>query len=256
VESDLADLGIRSGQLLAWLAANGATTVHDLAVMVEGKLPEATERLLDAYGVPRTTGEIGADLAAGGRVVDDRSLASALRNRRFTHTATGQVCLAAWGPEEQRPTPTKRRRRPGPSRPARLARSDCPGLDSAPMGARSSPDRLWLWVKIDEQALRGSEAPVPVALVEGLGLEPPARRIFSSRWGPVTLAYDGTQPTRGSVRAVALAVGAHLDDTILLGFTASGDAAVEVRRAAVPVDGPGLTATAPVFFPEIANGGT
>ena len=54
------------------------------------------------------------------------------------------------------------------------------------------------------------------------GLGPAARRTFSSRWGPVTLAHDTLQPTRGPVRAVALAAGARVDDTLLLGFGPPG----------------------------------
>ncbi len=105
--------------------------------------------------------------------------------------------------------------------------------------------------------LRGSEAAVPAALVEGVGLAPLARRTFSSRWGPVTLAHDGPQPTRGSVRAIALAAGAHADDTLLLGFSAAGDVTVEVRRGPGQVSSPDVGVAALVLFPEFefVNGG-
>jgi hypothetical protein len=132
---------------------------------------------------------------------------------------------------------------------------------SQPAAAKSrpsgNPTRLWLWVRMDAEVLRGSEAAVPVALVQGLGLAPMTRRTFSSRWGPVTLAYDGPQPARGSVRAVALAVGARPDDTLLLGFSASAhDVAVELRRGSVPTVPPDGTSAGVTLFPEIATGGT
>jgi hypothetical protein len=112
-----------------------------------------------------------------------------------------------------------------------------------------------LWVKIDEEALRGSEAAVPVALVEGLGLAPLTRRTFSSRWGPVALAHEGPHPTRGSVRAVALAAGARPDDTLLLGFSATGDVVIEVRRGTGQVSPPDVSGAAALLFPETASGG-
>jgi hypothetical protein len=110
-------------------------------------------------------------------------------------------------------------------------------------------------VRVDAEVLRGSEAAVPVALVEGLGLAPFGHRTFSGRWGPVTLAHEPPQPTRGAVRAVALAAGARPDDTLLLGFGVRGDLEVEVRRGASQAGPPEVTAAAAVVFPEIVSGG-
>ncbi len=241
VESDLADLGIRPGVLKRWLAALGAPVIHDLVVLVEGPLPEALERILDARGTPRTVDQLVADLAAGGRVVDDGRLTTALRGRRFARAAKGAIGLAAWGSDERRPD-----ERPGA--PPRPDASATPAPPPPPV-----PKRLWVRVKVDQETLRGAEAGVPVRLVEGLGLEPPSRRTFSSRWGPVTLAYDGKKPTRGSVRAVALAAGARLDDILLMGFSVDGDVSVEVRPAGL-ADGRGeISATTPGSFPTIAS---
>ncbi len=252
VISELEDLDLRSEALGPWLTAGGATLVHDLVVLVEGSLPDAVERLLDAHGVPRTPDELAADLAAGGRTVDEGLLARALQNGRFAPTAKGAVRLDAWGPGPDRRVPTRK----GRTGPAGRSRSDCPEAGTAPAVPSSPTDRLWLWVKIDDATLRGAEGDVPVALVEALGLEPPGRRTFSSRWGPVTLAYDGTRPTRGSVRAVALAVGVHPDEILLLGFSARGDVAVEVRPAAVTPTAASVSGNGSVFPPEIASGGT
>jgi hypothetical protein len=254
VESELADVGIRSDQLVAWLSASGATVVHDLAVVVEGALADAAERLLDAHAAPRSAEELSSDLAAGGRVIEQALLTAALRNRRFARTATGAVRLAAWGHEEPRPAPKKQKRRQRRARPVRSVRSRRPDATSTGRPPSVS-DRLWLWVKVDNETLRGAEADVPVALVEGLGLGPPARRTFASRWGPVTLAYEGTQPTRGSVRAVALAAGARVDDTLLLGFSVHGDVTVEVRPAIAAGVIAGEASMGLHFFPEIASGG-
>lgn len=225
VESDLEDLGIRPGVLKRWLAALGAPVIHDLVVLVSGPLPEALERILDARGTPRTVDQLVADLAAGGRVVDDGRLTAALRGRRFAR-AKGAVGLAAWGSDERRPD----------GRPEAPPRSDA-SATPAPLPP-PVPKRLWLRVKVDEETLRGAEAGVPVGLVEGLGLEPPSRRTFSGRWGPVTLAHDGEKATRGSVRAVALAAGARLDDILLMGFSVGGDVSVELRPAGL-ADGQG-----------------
>ncbi len=226
VQAELADLEIRPEQLVAWLRANGATVVHDLAVLVTGPLADAVERVLDAHGRERTALEVEADLAGGGRMVESGALDRVWRGGRFTRSAKGALRLAAWGPDER------------PS-------------------SKKTP-RLWLWVRVDEEVLRGSEAAVPAALVEGLGLAPLARRTFSSRWGPVTLGHDGAQPTRGSVRAIALAAGANPDDTLLLGFSGAGEVAVEVRRGPGMVNPAEAGPAALVLFPEleILNGGT
>ena len=79
---------------------------------------------------------------------------------------------------------------------------------------------------------------MPTELVERLGLGAQSRRTFSCRWGPVTLAYEGLQPVRGSLRAVARAVGARSGDTLLLGFSPAGDVAVELRGMSHPAPHP------------------
>jgi hypothetical protein len=274
VEAELADVGIRTDQLVPWLLACGGAVVHDLAVLVSGPLAEVVERLLDAHGSARTAGQIAADLASGGRAVDEAMLASVLGNRRFARAADGAVGLASWSDKARRAVGGGPRSRPRP----RLQRPTTRATDrvGVPAGeAPGGPERLWLWVRVDSEVLRGSEAAVPVALVEGLGLAPLTRRTFSSRWGPVTLAHEH-QPTRGSVRAVALAAGARRGDTLLLGFSAAGDVAVEVRHGAQSelaqsdlaqsdlaqsdlaseISPPDMTSRSAVIFAELATGGT
>jgi hypothetical protein len=184
VETELAEVGLRADQLARWLRACGAVAIHDVVVSVTGKWPDVVERILDAHGVAKTLDEIAADIARGGQVVDRSALEGAIRGRRFQPVAGGGVRLAAWG-EERRRVDKERRpaTKPDPPRAQRPARP-------------ASGSRMWLWVRVDDGVLHGSEAGVPVALAEGLRLAPLTRRTFSSRWGPVTLAYEGTFPSR------------------------------------------------------------
>lgn len=230
VRDELAGLRVGPGQLEAWLAASGAVVVHDLVVSVaRGGLADALERLLDAHGRPRRADELAAELAGAGRPVETAAVAAALRHRRFTGSPDGPVGLAAWGDAPTRPTEKRSTARPaGPPVKA--------GKKSKPSRAAAS-DHQWLAVTIDADALRGGDGGVSAELMESLGLQPPLRRTFSSRWGPVSLAYEGGTAVRGSVRAVALAAGARLGDTLLLGFSPSGELAVKVEDGGARRDG-------------------
>jgi hypothetical protein len=80
--------------------------------------------------------------------------------------------------------------------------------------------------------LRGASEPVPLHVVEALGLPCGGRRTFTTRFGPVALSHKATQPIRGSMRPVALAAGATEGDALLLEFdAATGDASVELVLA-------------------------
>ena len=242
VAIELADVGIHSDQLVAWLGACGAALVHDLVVSVTGPLADAVERVLDAHGKARTAEEISADLAAGRRHVEPGALAPILRSRRFSRSANGAVGMTAWDVDESAVVAKPQPRRQGKTSGSHLDRAPAP---LTPAGQ----ERLWLWVRVNVEVLRGSEAGVPEALVEGLGLAPFARRTFSSRWGPITLARDRSQAIRSSVRAIALAAGARPDDTLLLGFDARGEVVVEVRRG--PMSPPEVDGTSALLFPEL-----
>ncbi|MGH9069111.1 MAG: hypothetical protein ACRD0J_16735, partial [Acidimicrobiales bacterium] len=104
----------------------------------------------------------------------------------------------------------------------------------APVPTAHAGERVWLWVRVDREVLRGADAGIPEATAELVGLATDKRRTFSSRYGPVTLAHDRGSASRGSVRAVALAAGAGEGDTLLLGFSTGGDVAVEVHRPSTP----------------------
>ena len=178
LHAQLADVGISAGNFRPWLQANGAMPVEDLAVSVKGPLADVVERILDAHGKARTPEQIRADVAGGGRPVDAGAVTRALGDRRrFTLSVRGEAGLASWGQERGRSL-KKAHGRPRT------------GQDESRTGAVGPPERdggtteerFWLWVRVDVEVLRGSEAAVPVALVEGLGLTPFARRTFSSRW--------------------------------------------------------------------------
>jgi hypothetical protein len=84
---------------------------------------------------------------------------------------------------------------------------------------------------VDDDLMRGGESAVPDDLVRRLGVGWRQRRTFSSRYGPVTLANDGAEPSRGPLRPIAMAVGARPGDVLVLGFAPEGDVVVMVRTA-------------------------
>lgn len=222
VEAELADVGVARHQVGPWLHACGAAIVDEMVVSLQGSPADACERVLDASGRALTVDELAAVIDGAGRHVPADGVAHAVRGRRFRRSGDG-VGLAAWAVATGRVAP---------------------GPDDVEEG-------LWLWVRVDAAVLAGESACVPVALVTRLGLARPRRRTFASRYGPVTLAHDDVEPTRGSVRAIALAAGAAVDDTLLLGFSATGSVAVEVRRAPCSPVGPTQLSMVP---PEACEG--
>jgi hypothetical protein len=279
VQAELADLDLKAANLRPWLACNGAVVVHDVVVSVEGPLSDVVERVLDAYGTALTPHEIVAELSGAGRLVSLEALAKVLRSRRFARSGSGAVRLTAWGldelqtakPKSQQAGPKQAKsQQAGPKQPksqqgktagAQQAKAaGSLGAEGAGLDGQVGQGRLWLWARVDADMLRGSEAPVPLALVEGLGVAPLARRTFSSRWGPLTLANEAPQPVRGPLRAVALATGARPGDTLLLGFSPRGDLEVDLRRGAGQAGQAEVASTEAVIFHEIfhetVNGGS
>lgn len=250
LEAELADIGIRRDQFTEWLAANGAALVHGLAVLVAGPLADVVERLLDAHARPRNLDACAAELAAAGRVVAPAALRRAVRGLRFARTRSGAVRLAAWEAGGSRTAEQ------GHRQPAVGPRKTIPGAGRRPGAGPWTAEPVWLVVPVDEDALRGAEASAPASLAEGLELAPNRRRTYAGRWGPVSLAHEGSHLVRGSVRAVALAAGARVGDTLTLGFSPAGDLLVELRQLpgqTAPADPAGLS---PALFPEMLTGGT
>jgi hypothetical protein len=216
------DPSMPAGQMDEWLAAWGAAVVSDVVVSVSGALGDVVERVLDAHGTSLTLDEISRCVAAGGRNLEMDKVRAVQRSRRFRMEIDGRVALADWD------GPANEALGKGHADAAVGRRAVGPG----PAPAVGEDGRLMLWVRIDTEALRGGEASVPLSLVEGLGVAPGSRRIFSSRYGPITLAHFEAAAKRGSVRAVALAAGAGINDTLLLRFSARGDIDVGVCRHA------------------------
>jgi hypothetical protein len=251
VRAELADVEISARNLQPWLEANGAVLVHDLAVSTKGPLADVVERLLDAHGEARTPEDIRGEIAAGGRQINALDLARVFGDRRrFTKSSRGKVGLVSWGQKSDRAWAKSRPTAANSTKRSLAGRHPSPAAVAGGGG-----ERLRLWVRVDAEALRGCEAAVPVALVEGLGLAPLTRRTFASRWGPVTLAYDVPQPRRGPVRSVALAAGARPDDTLLLGFSSKGHLDVEVRHGSGQVPPVEESPKDVSIFPEIISGG-
>lgn len=97
--------------------------------------------------------------------------------------------------------------------------------------ALGQPGTAGLEVPVDDDLLRGGEAPVPPSLVEALGIGYRQRRTFASRYGPVALANDGQGAVRGPLRPVALAAGARRGDVMLLRFEHGGSVSVDILAA-------------------------
>ena len=91
--------------------------------------------------------------------------------------------------------------------------------------------RVWLTATVDDDLMKGRECSVSDGIVRGLGIGWRQRRTFSSRYGPVTLANDESEPSRGPLRPIAMAAGAGPGDVLVLGFAPEGDVVVEVRAA-------------------------
>ncbi|MGH9155857.1 MAG: hypothetical protein ACRD1K_08515 [Acidimicrobiales bacterium] len=192
VTAALADLAVGAAAASAWLARQPAALVESLVVSMAGSPVEVAERLLSATGVAMDADELCERLTtagvAAGRAIGAPELARRLRHDgRFVEVGVSRSELAEWG-----------------------VRS-C--LDASAVGRRA-----WLRVEIDQGVLSGAGGPVPVQLLLALGVDAGARRAFATRYGPVALDHHPAQPTRGSLRPVALAARARLGDTLLLGF--------------------------------------
>ena len=95
--------------------------------------------------------------------------------------------------------------------------------------------RATLHVTVDDAVLAGATGPVPRTMARALGLRSGSRRTFPTRYGPVPVADDGDAATRGSLRPVALAVGAAIGDELIIALYADGR---ESTVTVVPADRP------------------
>ena len=185
---DLAHLGVAPQWTEAWLDAQPVRSVHELVVHLAGRPASVAERALEATGRAMTTTELQGWLPDEAASV----LPAALRrDRRFLETAPGAWELAEWG------------------------------------GVRSD-HRVRLEVAVTDDVLAGRTGEAPPDLVLLLGLTPGSTQAFASRFGPVTLTFDGHRVVRGSARPVALACGAVAGTTLVFSLD-PGRAAAEVE---------------------------
>ncbi|MEX2658383.1 MAG: hypothetical protein WD232_01705 [Acidimicrobiales bacterium] len=201
VAKELATLDVTGQHAGLWLERQAVQAVDGLLVLTAGTVAEVAERALFAAGRAMTGEELVAAVWPGPGEPGRAEVEAALRrDRRFVAVGAGRFELAEWG-----------------GAPASEAVAERPGPEGA---------RCWLLVEVNAPVLTGALAPVPLPLVEALGMHEGLRRTFASRFGPVALAYDGV-PTRGSVRHVALAAGAVAGDVVAFGFDGrEGDAVV------------------------------
>lgn len=209
--ADLEAAGIAPDDVGGWLGTQPVIVVEGLIVALAGSPADVAERILSATGRAMAPDELAA--------MTPRSQApTALHGRlrrdsRFIQVDRDRFELAEWGGEASTGS--------APPEPAEMF----PGAGRS----RTETGRSQLRIKVDAGVLRGTSEPIPFSVVEALGLRSGGRRTFTTRFGPVALNHKAAQPTRGSVRPVALAVGAREGDALLLEFdAATGDASVEL----------------------------
>lgn len=204
-ELDMA--GVPEQHVDGWLAEHPVVEIDGLLVLTTGSPADVAERALFAAGRALSAGELAVTAWPDADAAPDlHDLERVLhRDGRFVRVSATGFELAEWGSEPYRDVPA--------------------GV--TPVGDEA--DRCWLEVTVDGAVLAGAEAPVPVPLATALGLREGVRRTFTTRFGPVALAYDGGRAVRGTLRPIALAAGAGPGDVVALGFC-SGDGSAVVRR--------------------------
>lgn len=193
VAKELEAFGVAPEHVQAWLTVQPARVLDGLLVATSGAPLDVAERALSAAGHAMTVEE----LSAWARVPVGQGAGELWtllrRDRRFVRVGPDAFELAEWGGD---------------------------AYEAGPGG-----ERFLLQVEVDAAVLSGSAAPVPLSLVQGLGLRKGARRTFATRYGPVALSHD-CPPTHGSLRPVVLAAGATIGDSVLLAFHPDDDGAM------------------------------
>ena len=223
VRRGLTTFGLAEAHMGPWLAAQPVRIIDGLLVSVVGPQLDVAERVLNATGRSMTTKEIAKSIhSAGSR---EHLFQSLLRDPRVIRVGPDDWELAEWG-----------------------------GVRFDPYASKSETgDPFELVIHVDESTLAGGEDTIPELLVDRLGMLAPTgrtgrtgrtekgaragkvgvRRTYSTRFGPLTLSFDGITATRGSVRPIALAAGALVGDAIVVRFapnTDQADVALWVRE--------------------------
>ena len=204
VRKDFQSLCLVGDHVDAWLAQQPVRVVDDLVVLMAGSPVDVAARALSAAGQAMTTQELREwtaappSRAATATNISPRDDKAALRrDARFVRIGPDDWELAEWGA---------------------VPYEDAFNF-AGPGGVRS------LCIEVDHATLAGSGGAVPQALVESLSMVDGGRRTFATRYGPLALSYDGLLATRGSVRPIALAVGALAGDTLVVSFRPDIDGA-------------------------------
>ncbi|MGH9188749.1 MAG: hypothetical protein ACRD0Q_01740 [Acidimicrobiales bacterium] len=213
VVADLESAGIPSHDVGLWLGAQPVAVVDGLVVTRSGSPADVAERLLSATGRAMTVTELAAMVSRpNGMAISDPHLR---RDPRFVRVDRDRFELAEWGGTAFTEPPA-----PGPELFPGAGHHGAPG------------GRSRLHIEVDAAVLRGAADAVPLSVVDALGLPCGGQRTFTTRFGPVALNHKAVQPTRGSVRPIALAAGATEGDLLLFEFDAStGGASVELVAA-------------------------
>lgn len=211
VAADLEAAGIAAPDVADWLRAQPAALVDGLVVALSGSPVDVAERILSATGRAMAATDLAATMS---RPDAAPSLENRLgRDPRFVRVDPHRFELAEWGSEAFVNSPP----------PVATELFPAAGRGRTPAGTSQ------LRIEVDAAVLRGASHPVPLSVVEALGVPCGGRRSFATRFGPVALTHKPAQPTHGSIRPVALAVGAIEGDTLVLEFdAATGDASVEL----------------------------
>lgn len=194
VAKELTTMGMVDEHVAAWLVRQPVRITDGLVVATSGSPGDVAERALHATGRPMTLEAVAAWLPAP----HGDAKSAWWSDRRFVVT-DDRVALAEWGTD-----------------------------DGVPGGCVPVPT---LRIVVDHDVLAGRSGPVPRGLVGALGLRPGTHRTLSTRYGPLAVLHDGDTPTRGSVRPIALAVGAAVGDELTIAiYPDRGDAIVTVVR--------------------------
>ena len=222
IRREFTAFGLAKGHMGPWLAAQPVRIIDGLLVSLVGPQLDVAERVLNATGRSMTTKEIAESIQAPGS--REQVFQTLVRDPRVLRVGPDHWELTEWGGVRFDPT----------------------------MSKRETGDPFELVIHVDESTLAGGHDTVPEPLIDRLGMSAQPgragrtrrtemgatvetvgmRRTFSTRFGPLTLSFDGVTATRGSVRPIALAAGALVGDAIVVRFapdTEQAGVALRVR---------------------------
>jgi hypothetical protein len=197
VVKSVAHLGLLPDHAEAWIVAQPVRIVDDLVVLTTGTDAEIAERALSALGRSASLEELTGWIDRAG---DPSRLWVTLNNdRRFVRTGPRCFELAEWGSVAYAPQLS-------------LYDDDLPPSGDGGGGG----DGLDVRVAVDAATFAGDGGALPAEWAWTLGLTPGAGRSLASRFGPLSVTYDGAAASRGSLRPIARAIGADYGDVIVL----------------------------------------